>query len=216
MNGTQIIPAILTDSSEEFVRLVHIFERAKVPRVHLDICDGVFVPFTTITGYDELRRLDTPILFDVHLMVTDPENCCQPWGGTRASRIIVHAEAARDFAAMVGHAHGCQKQMGAALNPDTPLEQLERVAGTADFVQFMTVHPGAQGRAFVPAVLERIRLFRANHPHMTIMADGGITAVTAPQCAAAGADVLVSGSAIVRDLDPIAALERIRASVQSA
>ena len=214
MNGTQIIPAILTDSTEEFVRLVHIFERAGVKRVHLDICDGVFVPTRTISGHEEIRRLDTPIEFDVHLMVAEPERACEPWRGTRASRMIVHVETVSDMETLVGHAHGCQKQMGAAINPDTPMAKLEAVAGLTDFVQFMTVYPGAQGRSFVGEVLERIRLFRANHPHMTIMADGGITTATAPECAAAGADALVCGSSIVRDPDPAAALKRLQESVQ--
>jgi ribulose-phosphate 3-epimerase len=214
MNGrADIIPAILTDDPEEFVRLIHIFERAGVKRVHLDICDGVFVPFRSITGYDEIRRLKSPIEFDVHFMVADPENACEPWRGTRADRMIVHVETTRDMGMLVEHAHTCQKQLGAAINPDTPLEQLEKAAGIIDFAQFMTVHPGAQGRPFEPGVLERIKLFRANHSHMTIMADGGITADTAPRCAAAGADVLVCGSAIVRDMDPVAALHRLRESV---
>jgi ribulose-phosphate 3-epimerase len=208
-----IIPAILTDDPEELVRLLHVFERAGVKRVHLDICDGVFVPFRTITGHEEIRRLNTPIEFDVHFMVTDPENACEPWRGTRADRMIVHVETARDMGMLVEHAHACQKQLGAAINPETPTEQLEAVARLVDFAQFMTVQPGAQGRPFVPEVLERIRLFRANHSKMTIMVDGGITTATAPQCVAAGADVLVCGSTIVRDLDPVAALRRLQESV---
>jgi ribulose-phosphate 3-epimerase len=77
----------------------------------------------------------------------------------------------------------------------------------------MTVHPGAQGRTFVPEVADRIRTFAANHAGMTIMVDGGITPETAPACVAAGANVLVSGSYIVRDPDPATALVRLHASM---
>jgi ribulose-phosphate 3-epimerase len=210
-NGTEVIPAILTDSADEFVRLVHILERAGVTRVHLDICDGVFVPTRSIAGYTELNRLTTDLKFDVHLMVAEPEQACEPWRGTRADRFIVHVEAVRDFGMLASHAHDCHKQMGAAINPETPLEELERIASMADFAQFMTVHPGAQGRSFVPGVLDRIRTFAANHPGMVIMADGGITPETAPQCVAAGASGLAVGSYIVTDPDPAAALQRLRA-----
>ncbi len=213
MSDIEIVPAILTSDSEELVRLVHGFERAGVRRVHLDICDGGFVPTRTIVGYEEIRRLDSPIEFDVHLMVADPDAACEPWRATRASRVIVHVEAVKDFNAMVSHAHDCKKQLGAAINPETPLERLESVAGMADFVQFMTVHPGAQNRKPVPEVLDRIRLFHANHPHMTIAVDGGITPETAPMCAAAGATVLVSGSYVVKSADPAAALKDLWSSI---
>jgi len=209
----EIVPAILTHDPEEFVRLVHIFERAGVRRVHLDIADGVFVPIRTITGHEEIRRLETPVEFDVHLMVADPVAACEPWRGTRARRMIVHVETTEDFSTLAEHAHGCQKELGAAINPETPLEKLDAVNGTADFVQFMTVHPGEQGRAFLPEVPERIRLYHANHPHQTVMVDGGITPDTAPLCAAAGAGVLVSGSYVVRSPDPAAALKALWTSI---
>lgn len=213
-NGISIIPAILTDDPEEFLRLVHVFERAGVRRVHLDICDGEFVPTRTIQGYPELARLEeTNLKFDVHLMVKDPMQACEPWRGTRAGRFIVHVETVRDFTLLAEHAHSCHKEMGAAINPETPLEKLEAAAADADFVQFMTVHPGAQGRVFVPEVTDRIRTFAANHPGMAIMVDGGITPATAPGCVAAGASALVSGSYVVRDPDPAAALMRLHASI---
>jgi ribulose-phosphate 3-epimerase len=209
----EIVPAILTHDPEELVRFVHIFERAGVKRVHLDICDGVFVPVHTIMGHEEIRRLHTPIEFDVHLMVADPDGVCEPWRGTRARRLIVHMETVKDFAALAGHAHDCGKELGAAINPETPLATLDAVNGIADFVQFMTVHPGAQGRVFLPEVPERIRLYHANHPHMTVMVDGGITPDTAPVCAAAGASVLVAGSFVVRSHDPAAALNALWTSI---
>lgn len=210
----EIVPAILTDREEEFVRLVHALHDAGVRRIHLDIADGIFVPTTTIGGYEELRRLNMPdMAFDVHLMVADAEHQCESWRGTSASRMIVHVEAVKDFATLAEHAHGCHKELGAAINPETPLDQLEAVAHDADFAHFMTVHPGAQGRTFVPEMPDRIRLFHANHPHMTLMVDGGITPATAPLCAAAGANVLVSGSYIVGAPDMPAALKELWTSI---
>ena len=210
----EIVPAILTDSEAEFVRLARVLRDAGVRRIHLDICDGVFVPTKTIAGHEELSRLGmTDVEFDVHLMVADPEHDCEAWRATNARRMIVHVEAVKDFAALAGHSHTCHKELGAAINPETPLERLEEVSSSADFAQFMTVHPGAQGRSFVPAVPDRIRLFHANHPHMTLMVDGGITPDTAPLCAAAGATVLVSGSYIVKSAGPAASIKSLWNSI---
>ncbi|HUO75454.1 MAG TPA: hypothetical protein VMU12_00845 [Candidatus Paceibacterota bacterium] len=212
----EIVPAILTDREDEFVRLARAFYAAGVRRIHLDICDGIFVPTRTIAGHDELMRLDmADVEFDVHLMVADPANACEPWRGTPATRMIVHVEAVGDFAALADHAHDCHKELGAAINPETPLEKLDAVNGTADFVQFMAVHPGMQGRAFMPGVTERIRLYHANHPHTAVLVDGGITPETAPVCAAAGATVLVSGSYVAHSSDPGASLKELWNSISS-
>lgn len=209
-----IIPAILTESEAELVRLVRIFEQAGVTRVHLDVCDGIFVPTRTIKGYEELARLETPILFDVHLMVSRPELACAHWcTSTRADRFLVHIETTKNFPELAGHAHECGKKLGASINPETPLERLEAVAASADLVQFMTVHPGQQGRAFVPEALERMRQFQAAHPDITIIADGGVTPQTASSCAMAGASILVSGSYVVRAADPARALSELASAV---
>jgi ribulose-phosphate 3-epimerase len=211
---TDIIPAILTDSADELVRLVHIFERAGMPRIQLDICDGVFVPTRTIAGHEELKRLTCTVKFDVHLMVQQPEMACPDWCTVPcADRFLIHVETTSDFGALCEHAKSCGKTLGAAINPDTPLEKLEAAAQHTDLVQFLTVHPGAQGRTFVPEVLERITQFRAAHPDVTILVDGGITPETAPQCIAAGADVLVVGSYFVHSPDIAQALEVLRKSI---
>ena len=211
-----IIPAIMTESDEEFVRLVHILERAGVKRVHLDVADGVFVPRRTILGHEQLRRMQTDLIFDVHLMVSHPERQCALWCDMpQASRFIVHVEAAPAdaFPGMRSSANGHGKEFGAAINPETGLGRLEAVSSSVDFVQFMTVHPGAQGRSFVPDVLDHITEYHAAHPGMLIMADGGITPETAPQCAMAGAATLVSGSFVIRASDAARALRELAAAV---
>lgn len=210
----EIIPAILTDSPDELVRLVHIFERAGVARVQLDICDGVFVPTHTIAGYEELKRLDTTLKFDVHLMVQHPEMACANWCTVPcADRFFIHVETTNDFGALCGNAKQCGKTLGAAINPETPMEKLEAAAQHTDLVQFLTVHPGKQGKAFLPDVLERVRAFRAAHPDFTIMVDGGITPATAKQCIKAGANVLVVGSYLVNAPDVSNALEELQKSI---
>lgn len=211
---TDIIPAILTESEEELVRLVREMERAGVKRAHLDICDGIFVPTHTIKGYEELSRLRTSIVFDVHLMVHNPESQCAHWCTVKnADRFLLHVETVKDFATLCSHAKQCGKTIGAAINPETPMEQLKVAKGTTNLVQFMTVHPGRQGRPFVPEVLERVATLHAAHPELSIMLDGGISPQNARACAAAGASALVSGSYVVRSTDMRRAIEELQAAV---
>jgi ribulose-phosphate 3-epimerase len=213
----QFIPAILTDSADELVRLVHILERAGVERAHLDICDGIFVPTRTISGYDELRRICATLKWDVHLMIKDPEHFVDHWHSVQcADRFIVHVEATRMMDELIEHCHGHAHELWAAINPTTPLEQLTGQKTLPDGALFMTVEPGAQGRAFVPEVLSRIRAFHEHSPAMPIMVDGGITPATAHHCAAAGANVLVSGSYIIKSPDPVRALRELEASLAQA
>ncbi len=210
----EIIPAILTESDEELVRLVHMFERAGVKRVHLDICDGIFVPARTINGYEQLGRLQTEIMFDVHLMVRNPEAQTGSWCAVKnADRLLLHVETVKDFATLSGHTTGCGKTIGAAINPETPTERLEAVTGAVKLVQFMTVHPGRQGRPFVPEVLERVSAFHASHPEISIMLDGGISPQNAHECMVAGASALVSGSYVSRSTDIRRALNELQSAV---
>lgn len=210
----EIIPAIMTESDEEFVRMVHILERAGVKRVHLDITDGMFVPRRTIKGYEQLRRLNTSLIFDVHLMVSRPEMQSEAWAEIpNASRLIVHVEATGHIETISAQVHAAGKEFGAAINPESHISRLEGVLRHLDFVQFMTVHPGAQGRTFVQEALDHLTEFHNAHPQVPVMVDGGITPVTAPLCAHAGATHLVSGSYVMRATDAGRALRELEAVV---
>ena len=211
---TEIIPAILTDNEEEFVRLVHMLERAGVTRVHLDICDGQFVSSRTVNGYDQLRRLPSSMRWDVHLMVKDPEHYVDHWHDLPADRFIVHVEATDMMETLATHCHGHGQELWAAINPETALGVLTGLQCELDGTTFMTVHPGQQGASFTPEVLKKIKLFKAERPDLPVMVDGGITPTTAPSCVAAGASVLVSGSFIIKSGNIEDALRQLQASVQ--
>jgi len=208
-----IIPAIMTESDEEFVRQIHMLERAGVKRVHLDIADGVFVRMRTILGHEQLRRMQTSLIFDVHLMVAHPEQQCSLWCTIpSADRFIVHVEATTAFSTIREHSRQQGKELVATLNPETGLDRLESVIANVDMVQFMTVHPGAQGRSFVPEVLDRVTEFHSAHPQIPIMIDGGITPHTIKGCIIAGATHIVSGSYIMRATDQARAISELHAA----
>lgn len=211
-----IIPAIMTESDEEFVRQIHILERAGVKRVHLDVADGIFVPRRTILGHEQLRRMQTDLIFDIHLMVSKPETQCELWCDMpHASRFLVHVESTDKFPMIREHSRKNGKELGASINPETSVRKLESVLPHVDMVQFMSVHPGAQGRSFVPEVLDQVTEFHAAHPDVPIIMDGGVTPQTAPLCVRAGACCLVSGSFVMRAADSARALRELADSVST-
>lgn len=192
----EIIPAILTDSSVKFKDLVLRLE-PYAKRIHLDIADGVFVPNKTITGYDEIKVIESASKFDVHLMVKNPGEHLKEWFYTHADRFIIHAESETNIDEVIQKIKEHKRKIGLALNPETHVPEaglLEKV----DFVQFMTVHPGFQGGEFVSEVVDKIAAFHVKYPDIMIMCDGGITPETAPDLIKAGASQLVSGSYIIK------------------
>jgi len=211
----EFVPAILTDRAGVFKEQAERLVTAGVRRAHLDIGDGVFVPTTTIDGVSELMALDLPLDWDVHLMVRRPEEYLARWWQVpRADRFIVHVEATDQFDVLATQAHDRGRRIGAAINPETPLERLYAVLNAADLAQFMTVVPGAQGGEFLPWVLERLAQTHAEYPQMELAVDGGITPQTAPACAAAGAHLLVCGSYIAKAPDVVRALQELEDSVK--
>jgi ribulose-phosphate 3-epimerase len=163
---------------------------------------------------EQLNRIDTNIVFDVHLMVHNPEVHCGHWCTVKkAERFLLHVETVKDFATLCGHAAQCGKTIGASINPETSMEKLEAALPAVKLAQFMTVHPGRQGNPFVPEALERATAFHAAHPEVSIMLDGGITPQTAHACAMTGAQTLVSGSYVARSADVGRALRELEAAM---
>jgi len=210
----EVVPAVLPRTTDELHAAMERFVAAGVQRVHLDICDGSFVPTTSISGFEQLLAKDWGVQWDVHLMVSTPDEVLSDWWGVpTAERFLVHVETTDAMNEMAAHAHGRSRRIGAAINPETSLERLEDVAEHIDLAMFMTVFPGEQGRPFIPEVLDRIRSFHGDHPTMPIAVDGGITPTTAPQCAAAGASILVSGSYVLTSPDIHGSIHTLEQSV---
>ncbi len=210
----EIIPAILAKTPEEFREAVRKLE-PYAERVHLDIIDGIFAPNTTVQGFKELGELETPLAFDVHLMVQRPADILGEWLKTKADRFVVHVESEGDLKELARTIRGQGKQMGLALNPETAGQRAEPYLDLVHLVQFMTVHPGFQGEEFLPEVLDKIKWFYQHHGHTPIAVDGGITPETAADVAKAGATILVAGSYIMSSADPAKAIEELKNSSSS-
>lgn len=193
-----IIPSILAKTPEEFEKLLRAVE-PHVDRVHLDIGDGDFVPIKTISGYEELIKKETRVNFDVHLMVSRPEDQMYFWYKTKADRFLIHAETDHGHKNLIDQIHFNGRKVGLVLNPETQAEKIAELIDDIDFVQFMTVHPGNYGGEFVESVIGKILDFHGQYPNVSIMVDGAIHPETARRVIAVGASLLVVGTHILQE-----------------
>lgn len=204
----KIIPSILAETSDEFEKLLRSVE-PYVDRVHLDIADGDFVPTKTISGYEELIKMETKVKFDVHLMISRPEDQMYFWYKTKADRFLIHAETDHGHRNLINQIHLNGKEVGLVLNPETQIDKITGLVGDVDFIQFMTVQPGFYGSEFVEKVLNKILEFHGQYPSVPIFVDGGVNSETALHLIAVGATTLVVGSYIVNSKDVGKAIEEL-------
>jgi ribulose-phosphate 3-epimerase len=184
--------------------------------------DGHFVPNLTFGPkmVADLRKA-TKLPLDVHLMIERPEDWVERYADAGASYLTVHVEASRDVPGALKAIRARGVQPGITLNPETTVEAVMPHLGSVDLVLVMSVHPGFGGQAFIPSSLEKVARLRAALDERNLGAelevDGGIKPENAARVAAAGATVLVAGSAVYEDPDgPKAALEKLRTALGRA
>lgn len=222
MNRKQvrIAPSIL---SADFARLadeIRAAESGGADLLHLDVMDGHFVPNLTIgpAVVKSVRRV-TDLPLDVHLMVTDPKAFFEPFRKAGADWITFHEEVADDPRALAETIRAMGARAGMSLNPDTPFERAAPVVADLDLLLVMTVHPGFSGQAFRPEVVEKIAAasdWKSRHGlAFAIEVDGGIGPDTAARVVAAGAEILVAGSAVFGRGDAAGAVRAIRRAAEA-
>ncbi|WP_419877111.1 ribulose-phosphate 3-epimerase [Brevibacillus centrosporus] len=212
----KIAPSIL---SADFARLgeeIQDVERGGADWIHVDVMDGHFVPNITIGPLivDAIRPV-TKLPLDVHLMIEEPDRYIPQFAKSGADWITVHQEACRHLHRTLALIKEQGVKAGVVLNPATPVSTIEHVLTDLDMVLFMTVNPGFGGQKFIHNVVPKIKQLRQmlderGLGHVEIEIDGGVNSETARLCEAAGATVLVAGSAVFNQKDRAQAIAAIR------
>ncbi len=210
-----VSPSVLACDFAKLGAEVADIERCGADMAHLDVMDGMFV--TNISfGFpviESLRKVSN-IIFDVHLMIASPERYVERFAAAGADIITFHYEAASDSAALLQKIRSLGKKAAISVKPATPIEVIYPLLPLCDMVLVMTVEPGYGGQALIPETLEKVKALRAEIDRcglcVDIQVDGGIHEGNAKDAIAAGANVLVAGSAVFRAEDKASAIRALK------
>jgi ribulose-phosphate 3-epimerase len=205
----EIAPSVLPADFSRLGDEVAMLEAAGVDRIQWDVMDGRFVPNLTF-GPDVIKacRAHASVPFEAHLMVEEPDDLAARYVEAGCDLLIVHAEATRHLHRTLGHLRDLGAKAGVALNPATPPSAVEHVLDLVDLVLVMTVNPGFGGQDYIATMEPKIAAVRQMVLEagldVDVEVDGGIGPATIAAATAAGANVLVAGSALYRDPEGLA------------
>jgi ribulose-phosphate 3-epimerase len=207
----EIAPSILSADFANLAEEIRQVAAAGVKMIHLDVMDGHFVPNITF-GPPVVAKLrkHSDLFFDTHLMITDPEKYAPEFVKAGSDHITFHIETTRQPEKLIDQLHTMGVSVGVTLNPNTPIETIEKVAPLCDMILVMTVYPGFGGQSFIDEAAKKcVRIRQIVGPNIRIEVDGGIDPKTTPAVVAYGADTLVAGNAVFGKPDRAAAIKAI-------
>ncbi len=217
MKKIKIAPSILSANFAKMGEEVLSLEKSGADLVHCDVMDGVFVNNITfgIKMVEDLRKI-TALPLDCHLMIVHPEKYVERFAKAGADIITVHYEACQDdLKEVLSLIKASGAKCGAVINPDTPVEKIKEVIPLCDMVLVMSVFPGFGGQKFIPTALDKLREIRAiidgSGKDIDLQIDGGVTEGNVAEIKAAGANVIVAGSAVFKAADRAAMIAKLKA-----
>lgn len=212
----QVAPSILSADFAELGNGIKMIEAAGADLVHVDVMDGHFVPNISF-GIPVVKcaRKVTTLPFDVHLMIENPEKYIEAFAGVGADIITVHQEACVHLHRTIQMIRSLNLKAAVALNPATPISTLEDILPELDMVLLMSVNPGFGGQSYIKSTTRKIAALRSMADTMglselDIEVDGGVDPVTYREVRAAGANILVAGSAVFGAADPKAVIAALK------
>lgn len=201
MTTFQLCPSILSADFNRLGDQIQYLEKAGIRMLHIDVMDGVFVPSISF-GMPVIRsiRKASGMLFDVHLMIIQPERYIEEFVKCGADSITIHSEATEDPLKVIRQIHAAGVKAAVAIKPDTPVESIRELLPEVEFVLAMTVEPGFGGQKYIDVCTDKVKELRRLREelqlHYGIQVDGGINDETIGIAAGAGANLLVMGSGV--------------------
>lgn len=210
-----IAPSLLASDFLNLQKECTMLNESEADWYHLDVMDGRFVPNISfgLPVIEKLRKASSKV-FDVHLMILEPEKYAEAFQKAGADILTVHIEACVHLHRNIQQIKSLGMKAGIALNPHTPVQSLQDILSEIDLVCLMSVNPGFGGQKFIPHTLEKIKalkkMIQEGGYQVQIEIDGGVTLENAPAIVAAGADVLVAGNTVFGHSDPIGMIKKLK------